>query len=156
MSILTLEFFLNGRSERVDVASNLTVLDLLREYFQLTGAKRSCDVQVCGSCTVLVEGRAISACTALAADLHGKQVTTIEGISGRDGGLHPLQQAFVESGAVQCGFCTPGFILAAHEAMERGITDREALVEALSGNICRCTGYRKIMDAVLTTINANT
>ena len=156
MSILTLEFFLNGRSERVDVASNLTVLDLLREYFQLTGAKRSCDVQVCGSCTVLVEGRAISACTTLAADLHGKQVTTIEGISGRDGGLHPLQQAFVESGAVQCGFCTPGFILAAHEAMERGITDREALVEALSGNICRCTGYRKIMDAVLTTINANT
>jgi aerobic-type carbon monoxide dehydrogenase small subunit (CoxS/CutS family) len=146
-SSLLLEFMLNGRAESVEVRANALMLDVIRDQFGLTGAKRSCDAQVCGACTVLKDGLPVSACTALAADMDGAEILTIEGLSP-PGELHPLQRSFVEHGALQCGFCTPGFILTAHSLIERGITGERDLVEGLDGNICRCTGYRKITEAL--------
>ncbi len=142
-------FTLNGRDVEVDCPDTEMLLDMLRVDFGLTGAKRSCDVQICGACTVLLDGRPVSACTTLAYEARGRRVETIEGMaSGRQ--LHPLQQAFVDRGALQCGFCTPGMLLTAREFLERvRLPSRAEVVEALEGNICRCTGYFAIVDAVL-------
>ena len=125
------------------------LLDLLRDRLSLKGAKRSCDLQVCGTCTVLVNGKAVSSCTFLAYEARGAEVLTIEGLA--DGNrLHPMQQAFVDNGAFQCGFCTPGMILAAKSLLDEVPQPSvEKVKEYMQGNICRCTGYRKILEAIL-------
>lgn len=125
------------------------LLDFLRDRLGLTGAKRSCDVQVCGACTVLLDGQAVSACCTLAYEARGRQVTTIEGLAA-DGRLHPLQEAFAEHAAVQCGFCTSGMILTAATLLQEVSSPTAAQVAAhLRGTLCRCTGYWKIIEAVV-------
>jgi aerobic carbon-monoxide dehydrogenase small subunit len=139
----------NGKPVELEVESHELLLDVLREQLNLTGSKRSCDAQVCGACTVLVDGRAVSACTYLAVDARGRRITTIEGLAS-DGQLHPLQEAFIEYGGFQCGFCTSGMIMSAKALLDENSNPTRAEVKAyLRGNICRCTGYRPIVEAVL-------
>lgn len=139
----------NGVVVERSVAPRLTLAELLRDELGLTGTKLSCGLQVCGVCTVLVDGRPVSACTFLAADVDGAQVESVEGLSDGET-LHPLQQAFVERFALQCGFCTPGFLMMAKSLLDANPDpDREEVVEYLDGNLCRCTGYEPIVEAVL-------
>ncbi len=146
---IPIELTVNGRRVFLDISPQLTLLDLVRDRLSLKGAKRSCDLQVCGACTILVNGKAVSACTYLAYEARGAEVLTIEGMA--DGNrLHPIQQAFVDNGAFQCGFCTPGMILAAKSLLDEDPRPSEEKVkEYMQGNICRCTGYRKIVEAIL-------
>jgi carbon-monoxide dehydrogenase small subunit len=139
----------NGRPFEADgVWEGESLLYVLRERFGLFGSKNACEQGECGSCSVLLDGTLVCACLVLAGQAQGRQVITVEGLSGGDS-LHPVQQAFVEAGAVQCGFCTPGLIVAAHDLLRRAPRPTEAQVrEALAGNICRCTGYAKIINAV--------
>ncbi|MBI4276998.1 MAG: (2Fe-2S)-binding protein, partial [Armatimonadetes bacterium] len=132
---------INGVAHALEVAPNATLLDVLRRDLGLTGAKESCLEGRCGACTVLLDGRAVNACLLLAASADGRAVTTIEGL-GRGGDLHPLQQAFLEHGALQCGYCTPGMIMAG-VALLASVPhpDEETIRRALHGNLCRCTGY---------------
>jgi carbon-monoxide dehydrogenase small subunit len=144
-----LAFTLNGRPCRTRVAAHWTVIDLLRDGLALTGTKYGCGEGVCGTCTVLLDGEPVRACLVLAARLDGRALDTVEGLE-RDGVLHPLQDAFAREGAVQCGYCTPGMLLAARALLAAHAAPTEAQVrEALSGNLCRCTGYVKIVAAVL-------
>jgi carbon-monoxide dehydrogenase small subunit len=146
---LELSVTVNGRPRAVRVEARETLAEVLRERLGLTGLKVSCDVQVCGACTVLVDGLAVSACTYLAADADGRAVMTVEGLA-RDGQLTPLQQAFIDAAAFQCGFCTPGMLMAGTALLaENPAPTREEVVAGLEGNICRCTGYVPIVDAVL-------
>lgn len=140
----------NGRSRSLRPEQlDRPLVEYLREDLDLTGAKRGCGIGVCGTCTVLVNGRAVQACSTTLRDVVGRDVLTIEGLGGRDGGLHPLQQAFVECGALQCGFCTPGMIMAAHAFLLRcPHPTRDQIRRALARNLCRCTGYKQIVDAV--------
>ncbi len=146
---IPIELTVNRRRVFLDISPQLTLLDLVRDRLSLKGAKRSCDLQVCGACTILVNGKAVSACTYLAYEARGAEVLTIEGMA--DGNrLHPIQQAFVDNGAFQCGFCTPGMILAAKSLLDEVPRPSEEKVkEYMQGNICRCTGYRKIVEAIL-------
>jgi aerobic-type carbon monoxide dehydrogenase small subunit (CoxS/CutS family) len=138
----------NGREVVRDLAPQELLLDFLRDSLGLTGAKRSCDVQVCGACTVLVDGLPVSACCYLAADVHGKNVTTIEGLAERPE-FARLEDAFTRHAALQCGFCTPGMLLTVHALLEQGeLGGEEEIKHALAGNLCRCTGYRGILEAV--------
>jgi carbon-monoxide dehydrogenase small subunit len=139
----------NGRPHDLEVAPPDLLLDVLRDRLDLKGAKRSCDTQVCGACTVLVDGLAVSACTYLAIEADGRAVLTVEGLAEGDQ-LHPLQRAFVERGAVQCGFCTAGMLLTAKALLDEApAPSREDVVHHLRGSLCRCTGYRKIVEAIL-------
>ena len=139
---------LNGRAVTLEVRPEALLLDVLRERLSLKGAKRSCDMQVCGACTVLVDGAPVSACTYLAIEADGHELTTVEGLA-REGRLDPVQEAFVECAAVQCGFCTAGMLLTAKALLaEEPAPTRERVSEYLRGNLCRCTGYRKIVDAI--------
>ena len=139
---------LNGRQREVEVRPNQTLLEMLRDTLGIFDVKQGCDEGVCGACTVLLDGRPVSSCLVLAPAVRGRAVVTLRGLE-RDGGLHALQEAFVRHGAVQCGFCTPGMLLTALACVERERSpDREALRTALEGNLCRCTGYAKILDAV--------
>jgi len=141
-------FSVNGREVVRDLEPQELLLDLLRDSLGLTGAKRSCDVQVCGACTVLVEGLPVSSCCYLAADAAGKDVTTIEGLAERPE-FARLEEAFTRHAALQCGFCTPGMLLTVHALLEHGdLVDEESIKHGLAGNICRCTGYRGILEAV--------
>ena len=138
----------NGRQSRVSIDGHETLLDVLRTQLGLTGAKRGCNQGVCGSCTVLIDRRAARACLRLAALAVDKEVVTVEGLE-RDGKLSPLQQAFIQAGAVQCGFCMPGMVVAATALLlENSEPDDEAIRVALAGNLCRCSGYVKVIDAV--------
>jgi carbon-monoxide dehydrogenase small subunit len=144
----------NGRSRELEVAPHALLLDLLRDGLDLKGAKRSCDTQVCGACTVLVDGLAVSACTYLAVEADGRTVQTVEGLAEGEA-LHPLQQAFVDAGAVQCGFCTSGMLLTAKAMLAENRTPtRDDVLHYLRGSLCRCTGYRKIVDAILAAAEA--
>lgn len=138
----------NGEPREVLVRPSETLLNILREKLGMTGAKHGCDTGKCGSCTILLDGKPIRSCLALAISVRDREITTIEGLS-RNGNLHPIQQAFIDSGAVQCGFCTPGMILFTKAFLEESPhpTDDE-IRQALSANICRCTGYIKIVDAI--------
>jgi len=146
---VTLE--INGTCHRLTMPASATLLDVLRERLDLTGTKKGCDHGQCGSCAVLVDGRRINACLALAASRDGASVTTIEGLAGPDGALHPVQQAFIEHDAFQCGYCTPGQIMSALGLIREGQagTDPERVREGMSGNLCRCGAYRGITEAVL-------
>ena len=142
-------FKLNGRSQEIEVEPHELLLDVIRDRLGLTGTKRSCDVQVCGACTVLVDGRPVSACTTLAFEVRGRSVLTIEGLA-ENGKLHPLQQAFIEHGGFQCGFCTPGMILAAKALLDEiPNPTEEELKHFMHGNLCRCTGYKKIIESIM-------
>jgi aerobic carbon-monoxide dehydrogenase small subunit len=139
----------NGRERELDVAPPALLLDVLRDHLDLKGAKRSCDTQVCGACTVLVDGLAVSACTYLALEADGRSILTVEGLADGES-LHPLQRAFLEAGAVQCGFCTSGMLLTARALLDEHPTPtRDDVLHYLRGSLCRCTGYRKIVEAVL-------
>jgi len=147
--LIPISFTLNGRLHEIEVQPHELLLDVVRERLGLTGAKRSCDVQVCGACTLLVDGRPVSACTTLAFEVRGRSVLTIEGLA-ENGKLHPLQQAFIEHGGFQCGFCTPGMILAAKALLDETPDPSEAeLKHFMHGNICRCTGYKKIIESIM-------
>ena len=138
----------NGQDYEILGRPSLTLLDAMRDSLELTGTKRGCDQGACGSCTVLVDGRPTLACLTLAVDVESAEITTIEGLS-RNCGLHPLQQAFIDHGAIQCGFCTPGVILSAKALLDANPRPSEEEIRlALSGNLCRCTGYTKIIAAV--------
>jgi aerobic carbon-monoxide dehydrogenase small subunit len=144
-----IELHINGNSHEVLVSPNHTLLEVLREKLGLMGTKRGCDLGACGACTVLVDGEAALSCLMLAVDAVGKKITTIEGLS-ETGELHPLQQAFVDQGALQCGFCTPGMILTAQAILrEDPRPSAEDLKKKMAGNLCRCTGYKKVVEAVL-------
>ena len=151
---MIVEFCLNGKPVSMETAPDRRVVDLLREELGLTGTKECCGSGECGACTILVDGESRLSCLMLAAQLTGRSVTTIEGVAG-EAGMHIVQRAFVEQGAVQCGFCTPGMILATLDLLRR-IPDptREEVRRELSGNLCRCTGYQKIVDAVMVAANA--
>jgi carbon-monoxide dehydrogenase small subunit len=139
---------INGREVVRDVTPQELLLDFLRDSLGLTGAKRSCDVQVCGACTVLVDGLPVSSCCYLAADAHGKAVTTIEGLTERPE-FARLEEVFTRHAALQCGFCTPGMLLTVSALLEQGtLADEETIRHELAGNLCRCTGYRGILEAV--------
>jgi carbon-monoxide dehydrogenase small subunit len=138
----------NGRSETCEVPPSRTLLQVLRDDLDLTGAKEGCNEGECGACMVLLDGRPVNSCLVLAVEADGREVTTIEGLS-RDGRLHPVQQAFLKLQAVQCGYCTPGMVVTVVGLLARNPDPTEEDVRtALAGNLCRCTGYRQILDAV--------
>jgi carbon-monoxide dehydrogenase small subunit len=145
---MNVDFSVNGEAVSVEVEPRALLIDVLRERLALKGTKRSCDVQVCGACTVLVDGMPVSSCTTLCADMQGRSVTTIEGVA-REGTLDPVQRAFIAHGALQCGFCTPGMILTVKALLaEHPQASDDTIRHYMRGNICRCTGYVKIMEAI--------
>jgi aerobic-type carbon monoxide dehydrogenase small subunit (CoxS/CutS family) len=140
---------INGREHTLEVDNSLLLLDLLRDL-GLTGAKPSCEMEVCGACTVQLDGLPVSSCSTLALELDGRSVETVEGLGASDADLHPVQQAFLKHSAFQCGFCTPGMVMTAKALLEANpAPSREDVVHWLEGSICRCTGYEPIVDAVL-------
>ncbi|KXS41622.1 MAG: xanthine dehydrogenase [Candidatus Frackibacter sp. T328-2] len=147
---IPISFMLNGEKVEVEVPVQRTLLDLIRNEFRLTGAKKGCNEGDCGACTILMNGKPVSSCMMLAVDVDGQEILTIEGLKKENGELHPIQKAFVEIGAIQCGFCTPGMILTAKSLLDEKLDITEGEVrEAISGNLCRCTGYEKIVKAIL-------
>jgi carbon-monoxide dehydrogenase small subunit len=142
---------INGEPREADVWAGESLLTALRDRLGLPGSKNACEQGECGSCSVLLGGTLVCSCLVLAAQADGHEVVTVEGLAGEDGDLHPVQQAFVEAGAVQCGFCTPGLVVAADDLLRRiPEPSDDEIREALSGNLCRCTGYQKILDAMRT------
>jgi len=138
----------NDKQHELVVAANETLADVLRDKIGLTGTKKGCELGDCGSCTVLLDGKAVNACLVLALQAAGRTVKTIEGLE-QGGDMHPLQKAFVEKGAIQCGFCSPGMILSSHSLLQKNAApDEDEIRRAISGNLCRCTGYQKIIEAV--------
>lgn len=146
--MIDVTIIVNGETRRASVPPETTLLALLRDHFGLTGAKVGCDVGDCGACTVIVDDRPVNACLMLAGQADRRRVLTIEGVASKDK-LHPLQKAFEDSGALQCGFCGPGIILSAKALLEQNPEpSRREIRDALAGNLCRCTGYAKLVDAV--------
>ena len=144
-----LEFTLNGHPVSAEVKSSQNLLSLLRDQFELTGAKEGCGEGECGACTVMVEGLAVNACIFPAIEASGCNVETVESLASAGGGLHPLQEAFVEYGAVQCGFCTPGMVMSAKALLDKETSpDEDQIRTAIDGNLCRCTGYTQIVFAI--------
>lgn len=144
-------FTLNGEAVSVEVDVQWTLLYLLREVLEMTGTKEGCGYGECGACTVIIEGQAINSCLYPVMEAEGKTITTIEGLASKDGQLHPLQTAFINDGAVQCGFCTPGMIMSAKALLDaKDKPTEEEIKDAVAGNLCRCTGYVKIIDAIKT------
>jgi len=145
----TLNFNLNGEPVQVEIEPHLTVLQLLRDKLELTGTKEGCGMGECGACTVLLDGKTINSCILPALEIEGRRILTIEGLSDAKGGLHPVQKAFIEHGAVQCGFCTPGMVLSAKALLDENPkpTDEE-IRNGIAGNLCRCTGYLQIVEAI--------
>lgn len=143
---------INKNEVKLDgVDPELNLLEFLREELDLTGAKNGCGIGVCGACTILIDNEPRRACILKVKDIIGKEVLTIEGMSPQDGTLHPLQQAFLDAGAIQCGFCTPGMVLSAHAFLLKNPNPtRQQARQAIKGNLCRCTGYQQIIDAIIT------
>jgi len=139
---------INDKPYDVAVAANQTLADLLRDQLRLTGLKKGCEMGDCGSCTVIMDGKAVNSCLVLAMQADGRAITTIEGLQ-TDDGLHSVQKAFVEKGAIQCGFCSPGMILSAKSLLDKNPSPDETQIRAaIAGNLCRCTGYQKIIEAI--------
>ncbi|HEX9145109.1 MAG TPA: (2Fe-2S)-binding protein [Candidatus Binatia bacterium] len=149
LKTVALKFQLNGKPTEVACEAEETLAEVLRNQLNLTGTKISCEVEVCGACTVLIDGLPVSSCTTLAYEARGKNVTTIEGLERSDGTLHPIQQAFIDEFAFQCGFCTPGMIMSAKALLdENPKPSRNEIIHHMDGNICRCTGYVPIVTAI--------
>ncbi|NVL91744.1 MAG: (2Fe-2S)-binding protein [Desulfobacterales bacterium] len=148
MNTVKVSFVINGKKREVEIRPNISLLELLRDHLNLTGTKRGCEVGECGACTILLNGRPVNSCLVLAPQINGKTIETIEGL-GTESSLHPLQKAFVDKGAVQCGFCTPGMLMSLKALYDgRAAVNRDDIKEAISGNLCRCTGYQQIEEAV--------
>ena len=146
---MRIRFTLNGQPVEVDAPAESTLLALLRDHFGLTGAKPGCEIGECGACAVILDGRLVNACLLLAPQVDGREVITIEGIRDPEGGPDDLQQAFLEHGAVQCGYCTPGMVMAGEALLaDNPAPTREEIRTAISGNLCRCTGYQQVVDAI--------
>lgn len=144
-----IHFNLNGEYIELEIETNITLLQLLRDILELTGTKEGCGMGECGACTVLLDGKAINSCIFPAMEIDGKTVTTIEGMTDKEGSLHPIQKAFIENGAIQCGFCTPGMVLSAKALLDENPKPKEDEIRtAISGNLCRCTGYIQIIQAI--------
>ncbi|MCI0502902.1 MAG: (2Fe-2S)-binding protein [Fusobacteria bacterium] len=144
---------INGEPKEIEVDVRESLLDMLRNRLHLTGTKQGCGVGECGACAVLIDGNTIDSCIYMAVWADGKNITTIEGISKPDGSLSDIQQNYVDKGAVQCGFCTPGFVISTTALLNKNDDpSRDEIRRGLSGNLCRCTGYQKILDAVETTV----
>ena len=142
-------FNLNGESIEVEMEPHLTLLQLLRDKLELTGTKEGCGMGECGACTVVVDGKTVNSCILPAMEVDGKSVTTIEGLTDTQGNLHPIQKAFIEYGAVQCGFCSPGMVLSAKALLdENPKPTEEEIRHGIAGNLCRCTGYLQIVQAI--------
>jgi aerobic carbon-monoxide dehydrogenase small subunit len=142
-------FNLNGESIQVEVEPHLTLLQLLRDRVGLTGTKEGCGMGECGACTVLLDGKTVNSCIFPAMEVDGKSVTTIEGLTDAQGNLHPVQKAFIEYGAIQCGFCTPGMVLSAKALLDENPKPTEEEIRSgIAGNLCRCTGYLQIFQAI--------
>ncbi len=147
---MLIEFNCNGKDVSIEAPPQTRALDLIRDQLGMTGTKEGCGRGECGACTILLDGRPVNACLLPAAKLQGCEVMTIEGVSDGSGGLHPIQESFLDQGAVQCGYCTPGMIMSARALLESNPDPTEnEIEEALAGNICRCTGYGMIIRAVL-------
>jgi carbon-monoxide dehydrogenase small subunit len=148
MAYHTITVTVNGARERLDVRPNMTLLQMLRDQLALTGTKNGCEAGECGACTVLVDGEPVNSCMMLAVEADGREVLTVEGLAP-EGQLSPIQEAFVEHNAVQCGFCTPGMLVSAHALLKRNPDPTEEQIkQALVGNLCRCTGYVRIIRAI--------
>jgi aerobic carbon-monoxide dehydrogenase small subunit len=146
---MLIEFMVNGQKVKVDAPADMILLDLLRDRLGLTGTKKSCEIGECGSCSIILDGCLVNSCMVLALTVAGREVITIEGVCKPDGTPNDLQENFIDFGAVQCGFCTPGMILAGEALlMQTRRPTRREIREAISGNLCRCTGYRQIVDAI--------
>jgi aerobic carbon-monoxide dehydrogenase small subunit len=146
---MLIQFTLNGTPVAIDVPAHITLLALLRDYLNLTGTKEGCGIGECGACSVLADGELINSCLMLAPKAAGRTILTVEGVGGADGSLSDLQQNFIDYGAVQCGFCTPGMVLAGEALLAHSpVPTRDEIRTALSGNLCRCTGYQQIVDAI--------
>ena len=144
-----ISFILNGESVEVEIEPHLTLLQVLRDKLELTGTKEGCGMGECGACTVLLNGKTVNSCIFPALEADGKSVTTIEGLTEGQGNLHPIQKAFVEYGAIQCGFCTPGMVLSAKALLdETPKPTEEEIRTGIAGNLCRCTGYLQIIEAI--------
>ena len=148
MKKITLNFILNEEPVSLEIDENARLLDVIRDVAGLTGTKEGCGAGECGACTVIVDGKPVNACLVLAPELDGMHITTIEGLA-KDGELTPIQQSFVDLAALQCGFCTPGFVMSATALLEETPhPTREEIIDAISGNLCRCTGYARIVEAI--------
>lgn len=149
MKPITLHVTINKKPHTMEVNPNLRLLDLLRDVLGLTGTKEGCGVGECGACTVIMNGQLVDSCLVLAGQVDGAEIITIEGVHGENGELHPIQQAFIDKGAVQCGYCTPGMVLSAKALLDQKPEPTlEEIKEGISGNLCRCTGYQQIIEAV--------
>ena len=145
----TISFILNGETFQVEIEPDLTLLQLLREKLGITGTKEGCGMGDCGACTVLLDGMAVNSCIFPAMEVEGKSVTTIEGLADANGNLHPVQKAFLEQGAIQCGFCTPGMVLSSKALLDENPNpSEEEIRHGIAGNLCRCTGYVQIVEAI--------
>jgi carbon-monoxide dehydrogenase small subunit len=146
---MLVEMVVNGERREADVWPGSSLLYVLREHLGLPGSKNACEQGECGSCSIWLDGELVCSCLVLAVQADGREVRTVEGLAGEDRSLHPVQEAFLEAGAVQCGFCTPGLVVAVADLLARDPSpSQDEVREALSGNLCRCTGYQKILDAV--------
>ena len=145
---IPIRFTINGEKKELDIPAGMTALELIRDRLELKGTKEGCGIGECGACTIIVDGRAVNACLMFAAQLDGRDISTVESLD-QTGQLHPIQEAFAEQHAVQCGFCTPGLLMSTHALLsEQSNPDRSEIVKAISGNLCRCTGYHSIIAAV--------
>ncbi len=143
-----LRFTLNGEEKSLDIEAGISALELIRDILDLKGTKEGCGIGECGACTVVVDGRAVNACLMFAAQLDGREVLTVEGLGNEDA-LHPIQQSFIDHHAVQCGFCTPGILMSTRALLEESPQpERDEIVKAVSGNLCRCTGYQSIIAGI--------
>ena len=148
MKTTHISFILNGKNVEADVTTAQRLIDLLREEFDLTGTKEGCGVGECGACTIIMNKRAVNSCLVLAARADGSEITTVEGLAKGEN-LHPLQKSFIDHGAVQCGFCTPGMLMSSEALLqENPHPTEEEIKDAIAGNLCRCTGYKQMIDAV--------
>ena len=145
---ITVRFTINGEKKKLDIPAGMTALELIRDRLELKGTKEGCGIGECGACTIIVDGRAVNACLMFAAQLDGREISTVESLD-QTGQLHPIQEAFAEHHAVQCGFCTPGLLMSTRALLKaQSNPDRSEIVKAISGNLCRCTGYHSIIAAV--------
>ena len=145
---ISINFTINGEKKQLDIPAGLTALELIRDTLELKGTKEGCGIGECGACTIIVDGRAVNACLMFAAQLDGREISTVESLD-QTGQLHPIQEAFADQHAVQCGFCTPGLLMSTRALLtEKSNPDRSEIVKAISGNLCRCTGYHSIIAAI--------